>query len=51
MKELKHNIFGNAGRRLEILMYRLGSFRFLLLPFLVVLAFLAATFNDDDIEG
>ena len=39
------NIFGNAGRRLEAVMYRLGRFRFLLLPFLVVLAFLAATFE------
>jgi len=45
------DIFGDAGRRLQILMYRLGGFRFLLLPFLVVLALFAATFNDDDVEG
>ena len=39
------SIFGDAGRRLETVMYRLGKLRFLLLPFLVVLAFLAATFE------
>lgn len=40
------DVFGNAGRRLETVMYRLGRFRFLLLPFLVVLAFLSNTQND-----
>jgi len=38
-------VFGDAGRRLETVMYRLGKLRLLLLPFLIVLAFLDYTFE------
>ena len=41
------DIFGDAGRRLEAVMYRLGRLRGLLLPFLVVLAFLDYTFKEN----
>jgi len=45
------DVFCNDGRRLEAVMYRLGKLRFLLLPFLVVLALLDATFNDNGVES
>lgn len=41
------DIFGNAGRRLETFMDRLGRLGFLLFPFLFVLSFLDFAYGDE----